>query len=111
MPQDPNDEPASELLAKLKAKQSDAAHVLPRRRAKQPTRRQTMSISDKDSIKAVILSLKTDRFSFDELWDHAGGDYESLKELLFELLEEPIPVVRQVFDQETKAMKLERIRP
>ena len=111
VPQDPSDEPASELLAKLKSTQSDALHVSPRRRAKQPTLRQTMSISDKDSIKEVILSLETDRFSFDELRDQAGGDYESLKGILFELLEEQNPVVRQFFDQEVKAMKLERIRP
>jgi type I restriction enzyme S subunit len=111
VPQDPNDEPASELLAKLKSTQSDALHVSPRRRAKQPTRRQTLSISDKDSVKAVILNLKTDQFSYDELRDQAGGDYESLKGILFELLEEQSPVVRQFFDQEAKAMKLERIRP
>lgn len=111
VPQDPNEEPASELLAKLKAKQSNAAQVSPRRRVKQPTRRQTMSISEKDSMKAAILSLEADRFSFDELRDQAGGAYESLKGILFELLEEPSPVVRQVFDQEAKAMKLERIRP
>ena len=111
VPQDPNDEPASELLTKLKAKQSNAAQASPRRRAKQSTLRQTMSISDKDSIKAAILSLENDRFSFDELRDQAGGDYESLKGILFELLEEQSPVVRQFFDQEAKAMKLERIRP
>ena len=69
-----------------------------------------MSITDKDSIKAVILSLRTNRFSFDELRVQAGGDYESLRAVLFELLEEPSPVVRQVFDQEAKAIKLERIR-
>jgi type I restriction enzyme S subunit len=111
VPQDPSDEPASELLAKLKGKQSNAAQVSPRRRAKQSTRRKTMSISDKDSIKAAIFSLDTDRFTFDELRDQAGGDYESLKRILFELLEEQSPVVRQFFDQEAKAIKLERIRP
>ncbi|MFZ4594620.1 MAG: restriction endonuclease subunit S [Verrucomicrobiaceae bacterium] len=111
VPQDPDDEPASPLLAKLKLAQSNAANISPRRRAKQPKRLQTMSISDKDSIKAAILNLKTDRFSFDELRDQAGGDYESLKRGLFELLEEQSPIVRQVFDQEAKAMKLERIRP
>ena len=110
VPQDPTDEPASELLAKLKSAQADALHVSPRRRAKQSTRRQSMSISDQDSVKAAILNLKTDRFSFDELRDQAGGDYESLKGILFKLLEEPRPVVRQVFDQEAKAMTLERIR-
>ena len=111
IPQDPSDEPASQLLAKLKAKQPDAAHLSPRRRAKQTTRRQKMSISDRDSIKAVILGLSTVRFSFDELRDQAGGDYESLKRVLFELLEEPSPVVRQVFDQEANAMRFERISP
>jgi type I restriction enzyme S subunit len=110
VPQDPNDEPASELLTKLKANQSNAAQVSPRRRAKQHTLRQTMSISGKDSIKAAILSLEYDRFSFDELRDQVGGDYESLKGILFELLEEQSPIVRQFFDQEAKAMKLERIR-
>ncbi len=70
-----------------------------------------MSISDKDSVKAAILNLKTDRFSFDILRDQAGCDYETLKGILFQLLEEPNPVVRQVFDKEAKAMKLERIRP
>ena len=63
-----------------------------------------------DSVKAAILNLKTDQFSFDELRDQAGGDYESLKGILFKLLVEPRPVVRQVFDQEAKAMTLERIR-
>jgi type I restriction enzyme S subunit len=110
VPQDPNDETASELLAKLKAQKSNTAHESPRRRAEQPTRRQTMNISDKDSVKAAILSLKTDRFSFEELRGQAGGDYESLKGILFELLDEQSPVVRQVFDKEVKAIKLERIR-
>jgi len=110
VPQDPNDVPASELLANLKSTQSDSPHLSTRRRAKQPTQRQTMTIFDKDSVKAAILDLNTDRFSFDELRDKAGGDYDSLKGILFKLLEEPSPVVRQVFDQEAKAMKLERIR-
>jgi type I restriction enzyme S subunit len=111
VPQDPNDEPASDLLAKLKANKSNAAGESPRRRSNSSKKRRTMSITDKDSIKAVILSLRTIRFSFDELRAQAGGDYESLRAVLFELLEEPSPVVRQVFDQEAKVIKLERIRP
>lgn len=109
--QDPNDEPASVLLAKLKDNQSNAAHVSPSRGEKLPTLRQTMTLSDKDSIKAAILNLKTDRFSFDELRDQAGGGYESLKGVLFELLEEPSPVIRQFFDKEAKAMKFQRLQP
>lgn len=111
IPQDPNDEPASALLAKLKTEQTNAAAKPSRRRPKIPGERPTMSNTDKDSIKAAILKLKTDRFSFDELRAQVYGDYESLKAALFELLEEPSPVVRQVFDKTARAMQLERVRP
>ncbi len=70
-----------------------------------------MSNTHRDSIKAAILNLKTDRFSFDELRAQVSGEYESLKAVLFELLEEPSPVVRQVFDKKAKAMHLVRVRP
>lgn len=70
-----------------------------------------MSNTDKDSIKSALLKLKTERFSFDELRAQVPGDYESLKAALFELLQEPSPVVRQVFDEKAKAMQLVRVRP
>jgi type I restriction enzyme S subunit len=111
VPQDPNDEPATELLAKLQTAQANAAAEPSRRRPKTPGKRATMSNTDKDAIKAAILKLKTDRFSFDELRAQVSGDYESLKASLFELLEEPSPVVRQVFDKRAKAMQLVRVRP
>jgi type I restriction enzyme S subunit len=110
VPQDPNDEPAYALLAKLKTAQANAAAEQPRRRPKTPGKRPTMRNADKDTIRAAILKLKTDRFSFDELRAHVSGDYESLKAALFELLEEPSPVVRQVFDKKAKAMQLVRVR-
>lgn len=109
--QDPNDEPASALLAKLKTAQINAAAESSRRHPKTPGKRPTMRNTDKDSIKAAILKLETDRFSFDELRAQVSGDYESLKAALFELLEEPSPVVRQVFDKKAKAMHLVRARP
>lgn len=111
VPQDPTDEPASALLAKLKTERANAAAVPSRRRPKTPGKRPTMSKTDKDSIKAAILALNSDRVSFDELRAQVSGDYESLKAALFELLEEPSPVVRQVFDQKAKAMHLVRVRP
>jgi type I restriction enzyme, S subunit len=109
--QDPNDEPASALLAKLKTAQISAAAEPLRRRPKTPRKQPIMSSADKDSIKAAILKLRTDRFSFDELRAQVPGDYESLKAALFELLEEPSPVVRQFFDKKANAMQLLRVRP
>jgi type I restriction enzyme S subunit len=111
VPQDPSDEPASDLLEKLMTTKPNADAKSPRNRLNSFKERRAMSITDKESIKAAILSLKTDRFSFDELRPHAGSDYESLKRVLFELLEEPNPIVRQVFDQEAKVMKFDRIEP
>lgn len=111
VPQDPSDAPASELLTKLKEAQFRAAAEPSRRRRKTPRKRPTMSSTDKDTIKAAILKLKLDRFSFDELRAQVAGDYESLKAALFELLEEPSPVVRQVFDKKAKAMQFVRVRP
>ncbi len=110
VPQDPNDQSATELLAKLKAQQSNAAAASPPKRSKTQRKPPSMTNSDKDAIKAAILSLKSDHFSFDELRAQAGGDYESLKTGLFELLEDPNPVVRQVFDDQVKAIILERVK-
>jgi type I restriction enzyme S subunit len=110
VPQDPNDEPADKLLAKLKAELSNAATEPTRRRPKTSEKRPTMNKVDKDAIKAVILKLKTDRFSFDELKANVAGDYESVKTSLFELLEEPSPIVQQIFDKKAKQMQLLRVR-
>ncbi|MFN7970973.1 MAG: restriction endonuclease subunit S [Acidobacteriota bacterium] len=111
LPQDPRDEPASELLARLGTEQA-TAEVKPRlSRRKTSRERTTMKTSERDALKAAILRLKTERFSLDELRTEVVGDYESLKVALFGLLEEPTPVVRQVFNKKTKFMQLQRVRP
>lgn len=110
VPQESSDEPASMLLEKLKATQANTAAEPSRIRPKTQRKRASMSNTHKEYIKAAILKLKTDRFSFDELRAQVSGDYESLKTGLFELLEEPSPVVQQVFDSKAKAMQLVRVR-
>jgi type I restriction enzyme S subunit len=111
VPQNSTDEPASALLEKVKTAKANAVVTPSERRSKTPGGRQTMSHTNKDSIKAAILNLKSDRFSFDELRALVSGDYESLKVALFELLEEPGPVIKQVFDKKAKVMQLVRVRP
>lgn len=109
VPQDPSDEPASALLVRLKSQRPDVprkashpVHEMP----KKPTK---MTNIDKGSVKAAILELKIDRFSFDELRNLLPGDYEPLKTALFELLEEPSPVVRQVFNEKLMAIEFEKV--
>jgi type I restriction enzyme S subunit len=111
VPQDANDVPASALLQKLKIIHTSAVAAPSRKRTKTPEKRLNMSESDKDSVKAAILELGVDRFTFDELRAQFSGDYEHLKAGLFELLGEPNPVVRQVFDKQTNSMQLARVWP
>lgn len=109
VPQDPNDELAVELLAKIQAERSNTAAERPLRKAM--TKRKGKDVSDigKDAIKAVILSMKSKTFSFDDLGAKVPGDYESLKAALFELLDEQKPIVRQVFNTKIQAIQFERV--
>lgn len=109
VPQDPNDESVNVLIERLKTAQTHAAAEPSRRRLKPHGRQPKMSITDKDSMKTAILNLTTDRFSFDELRAQIPGDYEQIKAALFELLEEPSPIVRQVFDEQARAMQLVKV--
>jgi len=60
------------------------------------------------TVKEVINQFPQDRFSFDELRKKVPGDYESLKEIIFDLLAESKPSLAQVFDQDAKAMRFTR---
>lgn len=108
VPQDTNDEPTSALLQKL---HTSVVAAPSRKSAKTPEKRLNMSNTDKDTVKVAILELKKDRFTFDELRAQFSGDYERLRVGLFELLGEPNPVVRQVFDKQTNSMQLVRVLP
>jgi type I restriction enzyme S subunit len=110
VPHNPEDEPASEFLAKLKALRSTSAAESTRARTKIPRKGFLMSNVDKDAIRAAILRLKSERFSFDKLRSLVPGDYESVKAAIFELLEEPTPFIRQIFDEKANAMLLVRVR-
>ena len=57
-----------------------------------------------DTVKEIILNLQKNKFSFDDLLEKFPGDYEKLKEILFNLLGETTPVISQVFDKSAKAM-------
>lgn len=110
VPQDPNDQPADELLAKIKTEQSTAAAERPRRH-KMIKRKQTgMSDTSKEAIRDTILKLKVRTFSFDDLRATVSADYESLKAAVFELLEGPEPIIRQVFNKKAETIQFERVQ-
>jgi len=101
VPQDPNDEPASVLLERIRAERA-AQPAKPKR--SQAYRKQTMTKMTEESVKEAIRQLPKDQFSFDELREHFPGDYDSLKEILFSLLSEAEPSLTQIFNREERTM-------
>lgn len=103
VPQDPNDEPASALLARIRA-----TPVVKENQMKIP-RKTPMEKHNTDTVKAIIQQMPLKRFSFDELRSQVTTDYESLKDIVFALLSESEPLLRQVFDEKAQAMCLEKV--
>lgn len=106
VPQDPDDEPATVLLERIReARATQVSEPKPAR-----TRSSTMTKLTADSLKEKIFELPHNRFSFEELRTSAGGDYEVLREMIFELLGETQPVLTQVFDEKAKEMRFVRVQ-
>ncbi len=102
VPQDPNDEPASVLLDRIRAEQA-AQPTKPNRGVTR--RKSTMTKMSDESVKEVIRQLPKDTFSFDDLREKLPDDenYDLLKDILFDLLDKAD--IRQVFDRESQAMR------
>jgi type I restriction enzyme S subunit len=71
-------------------------------------RRSSMPRITLQSARETIRSMAADRFSFDDLRTHLSADYEILREIVFGLLDEPNPVISQVFDSQTKSIVFSR---
>lgn len=109
VPQNPNDVPAAAILATLKKKRFIAAAGRTTKSIKTKRKQTYMSGVGKDAVRTAILNLKSETFSFDDLMAEVSGDYECLKAALFELLEEPKPIIRQVFNKKVEAIQFERV--
>ena len=103
--QDSNDEPASILLDHIRTEQA-AQPTKPRRVL--TDRKPNMTKTTEEFVKEVIRQMPQDTFSFDELRAKLSGDYDSLKDILFNLLDKSEPSIVQVFDQEAEAMRFVR---
>src|SRR5262249_54203834 len=79
-PQDPNDEPASMLLERIRASRAVAGEK-PSRQVR--TERKPMATTlTTDTLKEIIHGLPTDQFTFDDLRRQVSTDYETLKDLV-----------------------------
>ena len=100
VPQDPNDEPASVLLERIRAEQL----AQPPRPKRIPIRKSAMTKQPKESLKEIIQKSPKDRLLFDDLREQFPGNYDLLKNTLFDILDETEPIIKQVFDQEKELM-------
>jgi type I restriction enzyme, S subunit len=103
--QDPNDEPASILLERIRTERA-AQPIKPRRILM--NRKPTMTKISTESVKEMIHQLPMDILSFADLRKNIPGDYDSVKDILFTLLDEAEPIIRQVFDGKEKTMHFVR---
>jgi type I restriction enzyme S subunit len=101
VPQDPNDEPASILLERIHTERIANPSILKRDLI---TRKPKMTKMTNESVKKIIDELPSDAFSFEDLHKKLAGDYDSFKDILFELLDEDEPSIEQMFDKQAKAI-------
>ena len=106
VPQDPNDEPATTLLARIR-EQRIAEAAKPKKKRKHTTPKMKKLTSE--SVKNLIQKLPRREFSFEDLRGSVAGDYDELSKIVIQLLGEPNPVVKQSFDTEAKQMNFQRI--
>jgi type I restriction enzyme S subunit len=102
VPQDPNDEPASELLEKIRLEREALANKPNTKEQKKNTIMKKISI---DELTKWVGDYKGDCFTFGELQKAFQDDYDQLKDCVFEMLDAKKPLFKQVFDKEINAIK------
>jgi len=107
VPQDSNDEPASVLLERIQVANANRPINTKQRMV---VRKAQMPKVTLESIREMLLSLPDDIFTFEELRQSAITDYETLKDMVFSLLDEERPLIKQVFDVETRSMRFEKVK-
>lgn len=103
--QNPNDEPASILLERIRREKK--LQIIPSQK-NSAQRKPKMPKLSKKLILEVIEQLPDDYFSFDELRNMLPGSYDAIKDMLFVLLEEETVKIQQIFDQESKELNFLR---
>lgn len=103
--QSPSDEPATVLLSRIYTDRKNRVKEIKRHK---PRRKNHMTKLSPELVKRTIQQLRKDHFTFAELNTHVRTDYESLKDILFALLAEPKPCLKQVFDSKAREIQFRR---
>jgi type I restriction enzyme S subunit len=103
VPQDPEDEQASKLLERVASAAAVSEKNLKVSRPKAANMKYTST-----STREEILKLPHGAYSFDRLRSLIPADYETLKDAIFLLLNEPSSGLKQVFNKAQSLMVFER---
>lgn len=114
VPQDPNDEPASALLARIKAEREAQSSKLKSGRGRKPNETKAKGMTEK------ALAPRERLLKDSEQWPAAGLPFEdiarrnvmphdALRDALFELLSGPQPHLQQRFDTEAELIMIQRV--
>lgn len=98
-------ESASILIEKVRLAKTEKDKKEAQIKAK---RKPPMSKLSKKTVRDVILALPEKVFEFEDLRGKVSGDYDSLRDILFDLLSEHDSIINQFFDGEAKIMKFSR---
>jgi len=104
--QDPNDEPARVLMERIRLERAIQQMQPKFRKSKKIT---LMHSFNSKSILEWVKARTVDDFSFDDLRGGIAGDYEALKESVFQLLAADQPTIEQFFDNETGTLRFRRV--
>lgn len=98
---------ARSLLQKIEAERSLTTNS--KKSRGKSNRGQKMAKNPQDNLENIIALMPDERFSFDEIIEKVSGDYEEIKQQLFQLMSKDAPILRQVFDEIEQQMKFERV--
>ena len=105
VPQDPNDEPASVLLDRIREARANA----PKKTRSRRTKATAMKKAPKDLLLADSADWPANGVTSDELATRVSMPHTDLRDALFELLGGAKPQLEQVFDKAEERMRLKRV--
>jgi type I restriction enzyme S subunit len=103
--QDPNDEAADKLLERILSARTTQSDKPNRESKSKETREPTMT---EETVKEVIRNMPRDTFTFDELQKSLSGEYEQIKDIVFNLLNQENPIIVQQFDSAAQLIRFIR---
>jgi type I restriction enzyme, S subunit len=120
VPQNPSDGSARSLLQLTKKAKQNSVKIPSRKSAKTPKPPKKKGALKKPAIpkemqpdlrSAVvnkISKMKKDQFTFEDLFDSINAEYDEAKDVIFALLEDSKPMIKQEFDKESQRLVFTR---